>query len=265
MKRIPASLLVLILLAGCDWTHKRDDTPKPHLAVASSFVDVVADNSAITTTSGSSGRLRAQIESGAPIDAFISARASDIDDLIEKKFIVADSRIEVCRNRLVVVSTPKFARQLRTLDDLRLARRIAIGRPDSVPAGHYAMQAIRASGLGEALSEKFIHTSNVRQALDFVDRGEADVAIVYQSDVPASRAVLLIDESSHDQIVYVGGVVSNSKHAEAARELLKFIRADANKLEQHGFIAFDPTVNSPSTRPLTRLSTRLSSTALRSP
>src|SRR5690606_31394400 len=67
-----------------------------------------------------------------------------------------------------------------TTDDVR---RIAMGNPDSVPAGRYTRLALEAAGVWGTLQPRMILTQNVRQALDYVARGEVDAGFVYGSDV----------------------------------------------------------------------------------
>jgi molybdate transport system substrate-binding protein len=72
--------------------------------------------------------------------------------------------------------------------DLLEARvgRIVIGSPKSVPAGQYAEESLRALGLWDRLQPKLVFAENVRQALDYVARGEVDAGFVYTTDA-ASR------------------------------------------------------------------------------
>ncbi len=60
--------------------------------------------------------------------------------------------------------------------------RIAIGLPASVPAGRYAKGALDAAGLWATIEPKVIGAHNVRQALDYVARGEVDAGFVYATD-----------------------------------------------------------------------------------
>ena len=79
-------------------------------------------------------------------------------------------------------------RVLRTVADLRDPefRRIAIGDPEAVPAGVYARRWLERIGLWSALQPRLIPTASVRAALATVERGAADAAIVYRTDLAAA-------------------------------------------------------------------------------
>ncbi len=111
--------------------------------------------------------------------------------------------------------------------DLLEARvgRIVIGNPKTVPAGQYAEESLRALGLWDRLQPKLVFAENVRQALDYVARGEVDAGFVYTTDAaPRGRAVkeaFRPAEDSYRPVVYPGAVVAASK--QAARAAAAFI------------------------------------------
>ena len=58
-----------------------------------------------------------------------------------------------------------------------------IGNPKTVPAGQYAEESLKALGLcGRSFSPSSSSAENVRQALDYVARGEVDAGFVYTTD-----------------------------------------------------------------------------------
>ena len=183
----------------------------------------------IRFTFGSSGQLAAQIEYGAPVDAFVSAAHAPVDALVKAgRAHVAGKRV-VAGNRLVLV-VPADAesppRGLRDLADARV-KRVAVGEPRSVPAGQYGMQLLRSMNLADALKDRVIHGANVRQVLDYVERGEVDAGIVYATDAQESgdrvRVVEEADPKTHDPIEYPAVVVSDSPRRQAARDFLDYL------------------------------------------
>ena len=66
---------------------------------------------------------------------------------------------------------------------------IAIGEPDSVPAGKYAKLALIKLELWEKLKDKIVPAQDVRQALTFVETGAAEAGIVYATDAAISKKV----------------------------------------------------------------------------
>ena len=128
---------------------------------------------------GASGQLAKQIESGAPSDLFISANQEWMDDLRHKKLVTDRSIGTFTHNTLVFAGTPGKAASMQNL--LKLDR-IAIGSPKSVPAGEYAVEALKKAGLGKQLEKKLIMAKDVRECLMFSERGEVDGAFVYRTD-----------------------------------------------------------------------------------
>src|SRR5690242_5939688 len=90
----------------------------------------------------SSGTLQRQIENGAPVDVFVSAADKNMDELQAAKLIDADTRRVLARNRLVLVVPKASHLRLKSFSDLKNKEvvHVAIGAPDSVPAGRYAEQ-----------------------------------------------------------------------------------------------------------------------------
>ena len=83
--------------------------------------------------------------------------------------------------------------------------RLATGDPESVPVGRYAQEALTSLGVWSEVSEHLIRADSVRSALAFVDRGEAPLGIVYETDALVDKAVRVIDvfpSDSHKNIVY---------------------------------------------------------------
>ncbi len=138
---------------------------------------------------GSSGELQQQIEAGAPVDLFISAGQRQMDDLERQGLIRRETRRVFARNVLTVITPADSRPELRRPPDLLLAHvgRIVIGNPKIVPAGQYAQESLQALGLWEKLQAKIVFAENVRQALDYVSRGEVDAGFVYATDA-ATRA-----------------------------------------------------------------------------
>ncbi|HXA98473.1 MAG TPA: molybdate ABC transporter substrate-binding protein, partial [Candidatus Dormibacteraeota bacterium] len=166
---------------------------------------------------GASGDLQKQIEAGAPVDVFLSAAQRQMDELEKQNLIVAASRRAFARNALTVVKPADSRIDITKPADLLESRvgRIVIGSPKTVPAGQYAEESLRALGLWERLLPKIVFSENVRQALDYVARGEVDAGFVYTTDA-ASRAQGVKEafrppDDSYRPVVYPGAVVTASK------------------------------------------------------
>lgn len=113
-----------------------------------------------------------------------------MDDLEQKNLIVAGSRRAFARNALTVIMPGDSKADIRKPADLldRRVSRIVVGNPKIVPAGQYAQECLRTLGLWEQLLPKLVFAENVRQALDYVARGEVDAGFVYTTDLAARAA-----------------------------------------------------------------------------
>jgi molybdate transport system substrate-binding protein len=168
---------------------------------------------------GSSGELQKQIEAGAPIDVFVSAGERQMDELERKGLIVGATRRVFARNVLTVVKPADSTVDIARPSDLLDARitKIVIGNPRTVPAGQYAEESLRALGLWDRLRPRLVFSENVRQALDYVARGEVDAGFVYTTDV-AVRAGKVKEafrpaEDTYRPVLYPAAVVRGGKQA----------------------------------------------------
>ena len=178
---------------------------------------------------GASGDLQKQIEAGAPIDLFLSAAQRQMDELEKQNLIIPASRRAFARNALVVIKPADSRVDITKPADLldpRVAR-IVIGNPKTVPAGQYAEESLRTLGLWDRLQPKLIFSENVRQALDYVARGEVDAGFVYTTDVAARaqgvKEAFRPPDDSHRPVTYPGAVVAASKQVALARTFLDLL------------------------------------------
>jgi molybdate transport system substrate-binding protein len=192
---------------------------------------------------GASGALQKQIESGAPVDVFASAGIPQMDALANQGLIAPETRRDFARNTLVLIVPADSTSGITSFADLGGAKvaKLAVGNPKTVPVGQYAEQSLSRLGLWQRLGPRLILAEDVRQALDYVARGEVDAGIVYASDVLATgdrvRTVATAPADSHDPILYPIAVVRASSHQEAARAFIDAVMSDEGHrtMEKYGF------------------------------
>ena len=192
---------------------------------------------------GASGDLQKQIEAGAPVDVFLSAAQRQMDELEKRGLIVGASRRAFARNVLTVVKPADSRIDITKPTDLLEARvgRIVVGSPKSVPAGQYAEESLRALGLWDRLRPKLVFAENVRQALDYVARGEVDAGFVYTTDAAARaqgvKEAFRPPDDSYRPVVYPGAVVAASKQAALAQAFLDLLASPQGRtvLGRFGF------------------------------
>jgi molybdate transport system substrate-binding protein len=192
---------------------------------------------------GSSGELQKQIEAGAPIDLFLSAAERQMDELERRGLVVPASRRVFARNVLVAIKPLDSPLDLAKAADLLDARvrRVVVGNPRTVPAGQYAEQSLRALGVWERLGPRLVFAENVRQALEYVARGEVDAGFVYASDL-ASRPGRVKEafrpgEDTYQAITYPVAVVTGARERAAAEAFIRLLASPEGQavLARFGF------------------------------
>jgi len=196
---------------------------------------------AVTFNYGGSGTLARQIEQGAPVDVFFSAAEKQMDELAAQGLIVADTRRDLVGNALVLIA-PAQSTALHSFQDLSNAavKTIALGETSTVPAGMYARQTLEHLGLFAAVEKKIVYAKDVRAVLTYVETGNADAGLVYQTDANTStkvRVVAVAPADSHDPILYPAAVLRDAKDKAAARAFLEFLQgSDARAVfQKYGF------------------------------
>jgi len=183
------AVLGLGLLTGCD---DRATAQDPLVFVAASFdqaVEAVSAPEPLRVQAASSSVLARQIVQGARPSCFISANMEWMDLIDQKGLLEPGSRRDLVGNRLVVV-VPKTQDAEWSLDGF--TGRMVLGDPSHVPVGIYAKSALRRAGYWGALSDKLVFAADASLAMRFVERGEVDAGVVYETDAMASDAVRVV-------------------------------------------------------------------------
>src|SRR5699024_5733374 len=209
--------------------------------VVSAFEEEHPDTK-ITVNYGGSGKLAQQLQQGAPVDVFLSADQAWMDKLDKEQLILPDSKIDFARNELFMIAKKASLSTIDSMEDLTFAKvdQIAIGNPDSVPAGKYAEEALKNSGLWKQIQEKFIYAKDVRQVLTYVETGNADIGFVYGSDLYRTEDVEIIskiEEALLEPIVYPAAVVASRDNTAVAKTFVAYLESDTVQaiLEKNGF------------------------------
>jgi molybdate transport system substrate-binding protein len=191
---------------------------------------------------GGSGTLRRQIEQGAPVDIFIAASPEEMDKLAAKGRLLSGTRRDIAANEVVLIA-PAGSTNVQSFEDLAQPRvkLIAIGEPNTVPAGMYARQALTHLGMFDRLKPKFVLAKDVRQVLTYVATGNVDAGIVYATDARISTKVKVIatePPSSHSPALYPAAVIKSSRNPAGAREFLNFLLGPRSQgvFQKFGFL-----------------------------
>ena len=196
------------------------------------------------TSCASSAVLAQQVLHGADADILISADEASAD-LLAKQSLVAETKLFL-GNRLVVVVPSDSLLEIRRPADLAAVKiavkidRLALGDPDSVPAGAYAKKALVKLGLWDKLKTKVAAAGDVRQALAYVETGAAAAGIVYATDAAVSKKVRVACEIPEDltgPVRYPFVLLKHGAESAAANAFYRFLLSPeaAAVYRKHGF------------------------------
>lgn len=183
----------------------------------------------LTFNYAASGTLQQQIEQGAPVDLFLSAGTKQMNALLDKGLINESLTTNLLTNNLVLIVPKEDAVVVQRMNDLSKLGDIAMGTPESVPAGKYAQQALAYHQLWDTLQSHLVLTKDVKQVLSYVETGNVDAGFVYKTDAAFSdkvKVALTAEADSHDPIEYPIGVLKGSAHPDEAKAFYEFILSD---------------------------------------
>ncbi len=240
---------VALLLVGCGGPAARGSADPLYVAAAANLATALPDvNRAfraatgipVTPVWGSSGTLAQQIANGAPYDVFLSANESYVDDLIAQGHLVAESKRIYALGTLALVVAVDREAVVASLTDLTRpeVERIALANPDHAPYGQAAVEALRRAGVWSQVTTKVVMGENVRQALQFVQTGNADAGLVAAALLPAPGVVVRpVPQNLYTPVRQAAAVVARSASPEGAQRFLAFLTGPEGQaiLRQHGY------------------------------
>lgn len=195
----------------------------------------------ITGNYGSSGALQQQIEQGAPADIFFSAGIKQMTAL-QSKGLMDDSTVRNILENKVVLIVPKGDAPIASFEALADpgVKLIGVGEPKSVPVGQYTEQIFASLGLTDTLAPKLVFAKDVREVLSWVETGNVDAGIVYETDAKISDKIDICcsaPSGSHDKVIYPVGVVKDSKYPVEAKAFVDFFFTEPAKaiFAKYGF------------------------------
>jgi molybdate transport system substrate-binding protein len=251
--RFRAVLLLVAVFSGCSVPGPEDNVKgwRIRVAAASDLQTVLpklierfkseSPNDTVEPIFGASGQLATQIEAGAPFDLFLSANEKYVRTLESKGLVKRPIATYAIGKLVLAVNQHSVPGALVSrLEDIARPeiKKIAIANPEVAPYGAAAVQVLKRAGLWEKVEPKVVRADTVRQALQFVETGNAEVGLVSKAtaDVPGVRLVD-VDPTLHDPIVQSLGVLRIQGDNDLVDRFAKFLLGDAGRsiLEAHGF------------------------------
>lgn len=178
---------------------------------------------------GASGALQQQIEQGAPADIFVSAATKNMNALVDENLIASGDQKNLLQNSLVAIVPADGTNTVTGETDLTndSIKTVAIGIPESVPAGTYAKEALTNAKLWDQLESKLVQGKDVRQVLQYVETGNADAGFVYKTDALTSDQVNIafeVDKNSYTPADYPIGIIEGTKHRTEAEQFYAYLQ-----------------------------------------
>jgi len=195
-------------------------------------------------TYDSSGKLQTQIEEGLEADVFMSAATKQMKALDEEGMIASDTIVNLLENKIVLIVPTGSDSKIDSFEKIGDAASIALGDPESVPAGQYAKEALTNLNVWDSIQDKVSFGTNVTEVLKQVAAASADAGIVYATDA-ASKAdqVTVVAEapegSLEKKVIYPVAVVKATAHEDAAKAFVDFLQTPEAiaVFESYGFVA----------------------------
>lgn len=238
---------ILIIAASCQ--QKSSDT----LLIATAANMQYAMNAIVTEFTkqtgikceliiGSSGKLTAQIQEGAPFDVFVSADIKYPDELYKKGF--AQSEPSVYAYGYLVLWT--FSdRTLLSLDSLHsdAIQHIAVANPKTAPYGVAALSVLQKLDLLEQMENKLVYGESIAQTNQFITTQAAQVGFTAKSVVLSphlSEKGNWIDVDAEKYTPIEQGIVllkAHPEHFEFSKQFYNFLYSPSGQsiLEQFGY------------------------------
>lgn len=228
MKRYLAGFLLL-------WSAAAAQAAETQVAVAANFTEpateiarLFAEKTGHTArlSFGASGQFLTQISQGAPFEVFLSADAARPAKAVEDGLAVPDSLFTYAIGTLVLWSAdPDLVQGKETLTEGRFDH-LAIADPKSAPYGAAAVETMTRLGVYDALAPKIVQGTNIAQAQQFVETGNAELGFVALAQVikTAGGSRWEVPGDLHSPILQDAVLLKTGAGNEAARAFLEFLR-----------------------------------------
>lgn len=219
------------------------------IAVASNFSRPAAELSAqfegetgisVRISSGSTGKLFAQILNGAPYDIFLAADAERPILLEEAGHTARDSRFTYAQGALVLWSgNAEDCLAVLTGED---AGHVALANPETAPYGRAAVEFLFNEGLWDSVAERAVYGENISQTLQFVATGNAVAGFIARSQLtlpqlPDTGCAWEVPDSSYAKIEQQAVLLSRAATNKNARRFFEYLRSDEARdvVTRHGY------------------------------
>ncbi len=193
---------------------------------------------------GSSGKLSAQIQNGAPYDIFLSADMKFPQNLYKKGWTLSQPVVYAKGSlALLSVRSRDFSKGITLLATPDI-RKVAVANPKTAPYGKAALEALENAKIYMQIRSKLLYGESVSQTLLYTLKA-ADVGIVATSLLYApqmkrfkhGRNWVEVDSALYTPIAQGMVLLRHAKKNETAQEFFAFMHSDkaAKILRSYGY------------------------------
>ena len=193
----------------------------------------------VTFNFGSSSTLVTQIQGGAPADVYASADLTNMDKLVSGGQVTA-TPTPFARNQMEIAVKPGNPSKVASVADLADIGTVSLCGA-TVPCGIYAASVLKKANV--TIPESSItRGADVKATLAAVSQGDANAAIVYESDVQSAGttvAGVMIPADQNVVAVYPIAPIAASSNLKLARAFISYVVSPAGQkiLAKYGFLA----------------------------
>lgn len=246
MKMLQKSICALLLLAiaGCGGASKAPDV---RVAVAANFLaparDLADAFSAATghdvdLSAGSTGKLYAQIQAGAPFDVFLAADWVHPAACVEAGHCVEGGTAPYAIGRLALLNAEVGVKP-RLVDLAAGEGRLAIANPRIAPYGQAALETLETLGLQDALEDQVVEGDSVAQCAHLIASGAVEMGFVALSQALAHdpEQYWVVPADHHQPLLQEAALTMHGRDIEAAQAFWAFLQTDAAHaiIARHGY------------------------------
>ena len=141
----------------------------------------------VETVVGSSGKLKAQIEHGAPFDLFVAADTAYPKALIDADAAVDSVQVYAYGALAIWINAPlNINKQLALVVDTGV-HKIAIPNPELAPYGQRTVEMLQNVFLWDKVKDKVVFGESIAQTSQYVESGACEMGFVSKSVVMAPQ------------------------------------------------------------------------------
>jgi molybdate transport system substrate-binding protein len=192
---------------------------------------------------GATGKFYAQIRNGAPFEILLAADDETPTKLVKENAAVAGSQFTYAKGKLVLWSAKEAIVDAKG-EVLKKAGfdHLALANPKLAPYGAAAVEAMKALGVYDSLSPKFVTAENIGQTYQFIKSGNALLGFIALSQVTKENKITagsawVVPANLYQPIKQDAVILEKGKGKPAAEALMKYLRGDQAKavIKSYGY------------------------------